>query len=722
MKIKLLLALCFFGFGAQAQNVSIPDTKLKMWLVDGTGVDSNGNTISIDANNDNEIQASEAQAIWELSILINYQYEFDFIASLQGLEAFTNLRKLTIQGAVAAAADFSMFTHLEELNCSYFTTAPNFDLSGLTNLHKFYANHNYELEDIDFTGTENITELYINSCDLSGIFNINNMPNLEVLEINYNAITGLNLTGTTNIKKLSCTENNIITLDVSTQTQLEELNCSHNNLVTFNITNQTLTKLDCSYNSLNALTIADLPALKEFYLNGYMGAVLTLTNLPSLEIIETENTDFVSNDFSSFTALKKLTCSYSNLTSLTLNNPLLESVDCSESPLQSIDISECPSVTTINADFCTGLNYINLKNGSNTNFLFNYVSIPTGAGVRKQICLDEGEMDYLISINNWDQSFIDDRLRYDPFCSNGKLIDSTATTIIGGITLDINNDGCDIEDILFPDLKVNISNGSMNNNYVGSTEYFTFVVPEGTYTITPDLGEWFTATPASATVTVNDLTQYYYEEYFCVTANGVHPDLDIIIMANPEGENWYDKSFKLIYKNKGNQTLSGTLAITFDDSNMVYAGTGQPGVTVTGGLLEIEYTDLPPFTEMEKIINFYTYEDLPATITATIYPVDGDETPEDNTADELTTVSTGKPNKQLPVTLYPNPATDAVTLTANNTTLEQVTLFDMQGRQLQTATPGTESYTIDVSGRAQGVYLVKILTPKGAGVKKIIKN
>lgn len=76
-----------------------------------------------------------------------------------------------------------------------------------------------------------------------------------------------------------------------------------------------------------------------------------------------------------------------------------------------------------------------------------------------------------------------------------------------------------------------------------------------------------------------------------------------------------------------------------------------------------------------------------------------------NTTDEATTVS-----------LYPNPATDVVTVSAEG--LREVSLLDLNGRVLSTTT----SPRVDVSGLAAGVYFLRVVTDNGIAREKLVKE
>jgi len=83
-------------------------------------------------------------------------------------------------------------------------------------------------------------------------------------------------------------------------------------------------------------------------------------------------------------------------------------------------------------------------------------------------------------------------------------------------------------------------------------------------------------------------------------------------------------------------------------------------------------------------------------------------------------------NEQLAAkfNLYPNPATNVVTITnAENMQVQQVTIFDSNGKQLSTQTFNNETQIqLNVENFASGTYLLYLQTETGIAVKKLIKK
>lgn len=78
-------------------------------------------------------------------------------------------------------------------------------------------------------------------------------------------------------------------------------------------------------------------------------------------------------------------------------------------------------------------------------------------------------------------------------------------------------------------------------------------------------------------------------------------------------------------------------------------------------------------------------------------------------------LSGGKPV----ITIYPNPATNWAMMRADDFVIDQVSVFDVNGRLLTTETVGANTYRLGVSHLPSGVYFLKIKSAETMQVKKI---
>jgi uncharacterized protein YjdB len=84
------------------------------------------------------------------------------------------------------------------------------------------------------------------------------------------------------------------------------------------------------------------------------------------------------------------------------------------------------------------------------------------------------------------------------------------------------------------------------------------------------------------------------------------------------------------------------------------------------------------------------------------------------------TIGINEVNLTNKITVYPNPASNTLTIkTINNLTIQQLQLLDITGKVIAQFNNQTE---IDVSAMANGMYLLQIQTLNGSVVKQVVVN
>ncbi|GAB5398759.1 MAG: hypothetical protein Aureis2KO_03440 [Aureisphaera sp.] len=253
MKLKILtLFLLLIGSTVCSQIVNIPDANFKNACVNFLVVDTDGDgspDADVDTNDDGEIQVSEAEAV-----------EFFFprnsnIVSLQGIEAFVNLRTLNCAQNQLASLDVTQNVLLENLAC-FFNDIPELDISTLTNLKTLDCDFN-ELTELDVSSNINLERLnfpfnQLSNIDLSQNINLINLdaeqndftaidisqnPNLEVLSVESNQITSMDFSQNPLLRVVDLHDNLIVDIDMSANTTLDKLWCYDNDLASLNIKN-----------------------------------------------------------------------------------------------------------------------------------------------------------------------------------------------------------------------------------------------------------------------------------------------------------------------------------------------------------------------------------------------------------------------------------------------------------------------------------------------------
>lgn len=397
-----------------AQNVNIPDTDFKAYLVGESAINTNADT---------EIQVSEAISYNGVINISNLG-----ISDLTGIEEFTNI--------IGLYCDFNNLTVL--------------DLSANTNLQDLVCNNN-SIASMDLTGCAGITQIIAATNNLTGI-NLSTNTGLQLLNLGVNNLTSLDLTSNVNLTHVYCFSNNLSDLNVA--------NGNNTNIAAFIATgNPNLTciqvddvaysnanwsgGIDASANfSLNCCTINIPDANFKTYLvgnpsintnadseiqcseaSGYTGTIncqnlnisdltgieaftsltvllcgnnplatldvsqntslLTLqphnNNLSSLDVTQNTaltnlvvvNNNLASIDLSQNTNLNIFSCGYNNLTSLDVSqNTNLNVLSCNNNNLTALDVSNNNGLTTFICDTnsLTSLNLKNLTSSTLTSF------------------------------------------------------------------------------------------------------------------------------------------------------------------------------------------------------------------------------------------------------------------------------------------------------------------------------------------------------------------
>ena len=184
--LLLLLALPLFGFG---QNVNIPDAIFKVYLVNNTAINTNG---------DNQIQVSEASAF---NGIIDCGYMN--ISNLTGIEAFVSLTTLSCPYNQLTSLDVSTCSALTDLYCSDnqltsldvsictaliyldcgYSSLTSLDVSGCTTLYYLLSCSGNNLTSLDVKNGNNINMVY---------FNAEVNPSLSCIEVDNVAFSNAN--------------------------------------------------------------------------------------------------------------------------------------------------------------------------------------------------------------------------------------------------------------------------------------------------------------------------------------------------------------------------------------------------------------------------------------------------------------------------------------------------------------------------------------------------
>ncbi len=630
----LLLALCFFhSVNAQIINFPSLNFKNKVLASDTTNQiakNLSGNFFKIDANNDGQVEIAEAQQVSYLDI------SNSSISNMQGLQYFTNLVNLYCQS-------------------NNYISGNILDVSMMPNLQTLTCNNN----------------------NLSTV-NVNGLTNLREIKCGANGLTSLDVSSLTNLEILRCDSTALTTLNLSGLTNLHEVHCfgSHN-LTSINFTGCSgLAKIVANNCGLNGLNLAGLNSLVHLECSQNPFTILNTSNLPNLTYIQAAGGPLTGIDVSNCTSLYTLLCNNNQLTSVNLQNcGQLHRVNLAFNQLTTINLNDCINLyeldfkfnqlTTFDASNCSNLTIAYCSDNNLTSMLLKNGHFQTSLSIGNNpnltyICCDD-DASLGMTPGYGEQYYLQNQLNSNGI--TGCVINSycsfvpggTYYTVQGNSRFDFNGNGCDSSDIIIPTQRYNTSIGSIVGSLIAN-DLGNYVMngQAGNFGITPvfEIPSYFTVTPPNAIILFPGSVSPYNQN-FCVTANGVHPDLEVILLSVVPARPGFDAVYKMIYKNKGNTVQSGTVNVAFNDVVLDFV-TSNPGATATPSNLSWTFTNLKPFEKREitLTLNVNSSVETPAVnggdilnYAATISSAATDETPADNTfAFNQTVINSFDPN------------------------------------------------------------------------------
>lgn len=505
--------------------------------------------------------------------------------------------------------------------------------------------------EIQYSEAQNIKYLNVSSSNISNMTGIEAFVSIKYLACSFNQISSLNMSQNLELKELHCMMSQLTNLNISQNIDLGILQCSFNSLTQINVTqNLSLESLEFDGNNVSVLDVSQNLLLKKLGCSSNSLSSIDVTPLINLERLICAHNPTSTINITQNSNLKYLGCVNMNLTSLDLSlNYDLEVLGCGYNDLVNLDLSNNSKLIQLTCNNNLLLESLNLKNGSIEN-LFDFAVVPNLIF----ICVDGGEADAI-------QGLVNPNVVVNSYCSFNPGGDYN--TITGTFQYDFNNNGCDSSDpnANYQGLAINIdaisTNSSVYSNGLGV--YNLFTSNTGVYGLTPNLenASLFNVTPSPAEVPVMTINNSTVTQNFCISANGVHPDLEVVIAPVIPARPGFQAVYKIVYKNKGNQVMSQNYGLNFfyNHNLMSLVSTSVvPSAQATGGL-QWDYANLMPFESRSILVTFLinaptnttnpvNIDDV-LTFTSVISPQAGDETVADNTfAFNQTVVGSYDPN------------------------------------------------------------------------------
>lgn len=343
---------------------------------------------------------------------------------------------------------------------------------------------------------------------------------------------------------------------------LLNLSCQYNQLSQLDVTGLTQLKiLYCFSNQLTQLDVSGLNQLRELYCNNNQLTQLDDSGLINLRFLYCDSNQFTQLDVSDLTMLQWLDCSFNQLIQLNIKNGRFDSV---------LYFNYNPNLQYICAD---EVDFVRVQNKLNE---YGYTNC---------------------NVNS-----------YCSFTPGGDFY-----TIQGTTTFDNENNGCDTNDVILPNLRLNITDGTNSGSFISNTTgNYTIPLQAGTYSITPVLENpsYFNINPNSFDVNLTS-TSNPYNQNICLSPNGLHKDVEITLIPTSPARPGFDATYRLIYKNKGTITANGVIKVDFSaNPDVMHFQSANPTITSSSTTeLLWNYTNLQPFET--RVIDFTMHLNAP---------------------------------------------------------------------------------------------------------------
>ena len=338
-----------------------------------------------------------------------------------------------------------------------------------------------------------------------------------------------------------------------------------------------------------------------------------------------------------FVNLHTLNVSNNPLTELNVSGLVkLSDFDCSSTNIEFLDVNNFSNLCLFRCTNNANLKTLLMKNGSEGCYLEFILSANPAL---EYVCTDDSEVLYFINY------FVGHDLpdvAVTSYCT--MTPGGPYNTISGSVKFDSDNNGCNQTDLAFDAIRVNLIQG--NNSFATFTNAngdYKFYTQAGTYTVAPILENllFFTMAPASSDVTFDATDGTVATRDFCITPNGQQSDVEVVLAPLTVARPGFDATYKITFRNKGNQAVTGNVNFTFDDAILDVVETSvNPTITNTGSL-SWDFSNLMPFENrsITIVLNVNSPQETPPVnldnllqFVATINSVQTDVVPFDNTS------------------------------------------------------------------------------------------
>jgi hypothetical protein len=271
--------------------------------------------------------------------------------------------------------------------------------------------------------------------------------------------------------------------------------------------------------------------------------------------------------------------------------------------ISSLDFSNCPNLETLRLSASMNDLTLNLKNGTDLTIL--NLSMYSG-----YVCLDPSEEQMVINQLASNSSTVVNA--YCSFTPGGDF------NQINGVTRFNTSGNCTPSDAAFSNMRYNYTDGTLTGSVFASNGDLNIYVPNGSYIVSPQFENpsYWNVSPPNFSVSFPTQTSPVTQD-FCVSANGSIEDLEVMILEMSEPRPGFDVDYRVVVRNKGNQSASGTVTLEFQNDFMTLLSTNPTTAAAAVDQLSWSFSNLSPFTNLD-----FDYTMTLNTPMAAINPLD----------------------------------------------------------------------------------------------------
>lgn len=684
--------------------------------------------------------------------------------NLQGL---THLKKLNCSGNSITNLNLSDVAQLTNLDCSA-NQISALSVQPLNQLNSLVCSFN-QINSLDVSS---LLQLEILLCQNNLISNLNISANTQLnnLDCSYNAISSLDFAANHEIKKIECGNNPLTNLNLTSQNKFKYLSCNYTLISTINISGFDVLTVNAGEGAC-IIDLSDNPNLE--YINAKYGLLntgygLLLTNCQNLRYIcaDDDNIPFIQN----------------RITLVGLQNVSLTSY-CNFNPGGAYNTISGTNTYDLNGNGCEPTDFLvplikmNINDGTQTGATFtnatgNYSFFTQAGNYTLTPTLENAYFTVTPASTVVNFPSVDQTTQTRNFCfaPNGvhpdvDIVFFSFTQARPGFDADyriiIKNKGNQIQsgniDLTFDDavldfLEATPTNDSQSLNHLGwnynnlypfesRVIYLRFNVNAPTETPPVNIGDVlnFTAvmnpiagdeTPDDNNFSLNEtvIGSYDPNDKTCLEGNNITPEMvgdylhylirfqntgtapaEFVVVKDMLDTQVFDvSSLQLI-----SSSHPMTTRITGNKAEFIFQNINLPGESVdepaSHGFVAFKIktkNNLVLGNAVKNKAEIYFDYNFPVitnqtTTTVSLLATQGFDTAQ--------------------VSIAPNPTQNILNISAN-CNLQKIELLDMQGRVLERYPAFEREASIYLSGKANGMYLVKVTSDKGSSIQKIIKE